>query len=73
MEIDNDQGCKNKEKNKMEQTIEDQLYRVIARLSQEPKGRETSLAITNAEQALLWWQKSQKLEREKQMGAGSNG
>lgn len=49
----------------MEQSIEDQMYRVIARLEQEPKSRETSLAITNAEQALLWWQKSQKLAFER--------
>jgi hypothetical protein len=36
------------------------LMDAIEELQKKPKSREVSLAITNAEQALMWWKASYK-------------
>lgn len=56
----------------MTNTLEE-LYRIIAMLQQEPPSREMSLAITNAQQALLWYKYAEQLRREKEMGPASGG
>lgn len=57
----------------MEMTIVDLLYKALAKLHMEPKSRETSLAITKVDEAILWWKRAQQLEFEKQTGPASNG
>jgi hypothetical protein len=41
------------------------LMDAIVALKKQPPSRETALAITNAEQALMWWRQAQRAQESK--------
>lgn len=57
----------------METPIIDLLYKALARLAEQPKTRETALAMTKVEEAILWWKCSEQRAFEAATGAAAGG